>query len=380
VQEGGVIAAARTPEIPEIHARREMRGQARWSRLTAVDRLRLLLALVVVTACSEYDLRGSPDDARPGRRQPEANTPDTATANDTSSPPDSADTDIPADTGEAPSGQFDIVMLLDVAYIYDCYHADIAVQGGEFIRRMFASGADVAFAIASYDDYTIDGDWFEETTADGGNPYELLQQLTTDEGKLQAVIAAQKIEYGGDWMGSGLEAIKQAVKGRGYDQNCNGRFDSTYDIRPYDKDASDAFGGREAGVKDSSTPGTGNIDGVGFRKDSRRVVILFAENGLRDKTNGHEIPAGACPGVAGRSDTATAVVDAGAKLLSVNAYEFQDIDTTLQVQLEALADLTGSKIDANGDGAKNERAVLSGSWDWPPTDQLMKATWDLLEP
>lgn len=338
-----------------------------------------LATLGALAACSEYDLQGNQDDPRPGRRDPPDASPDTAVADDTSTPPDSGEVVIPDDTGTPPSGQFDIVMLLDIAYIYDCYHADIALRGQEFVEGMFATGADVAFAVGTYDDYVLDDVW-GGSTADGGNPYELEQQLTTDKSAILSVIGAQVLRYGGDYPGSGLEAIKQAVKGRGYDQDCDGKFDARYDIRPYEKDSSDAFGGRESGVKDGTTPGTGNLGGVGFRKGSRRVVMLFAENALRDKTNGHEIPSGACPGVAGRNDTATAVTDAGAKLLGIDTYEFWEIDTTLEDQLNALSDLTGSRIDANGDGVKNERAVMTGSWDWPPNDALMKATWDLLQP
>ena len=66
-----------------------------------------------------------------------------------------------------------------------------------------------------------------------------------------------------------------------------------------------------------------------------------------------------------------------AKFLGVNAYEFQDEDHLLQEQLVDLADSTGSKIDSDGDGARDDTAVLSGSWDWPATSVIVAAIWDL---
>ena len=42
-----------------------------------------------------------------------------------------------------------------------------------------------------------------------------------------------------------------------------------------------------------------------------------------------------------------------------------------------LVDSLGSKIDADGDGNKHDSAVLHGSWDWPPTQELADAIWHL---
>ena len=114
-----------------------------------------------------------------------------------------------------------------------------------------------------------------------------------------------------------------------------------------------------------------------FREDSKRVVVLFSENAFRDRDQGHTMPQDTCFDAASRLDAAASVRSLGAELLGVNSYEFQDSDPTLQEQFLDLVDRTGSKIDADGDGLEDDPAVLSGSWDWPPTAELVDAIWDL---
>lgn len=335
-------------------------------------------------ACSDYDIQGDEKDPPAGRRD---DTGDPATdTGDVADDTDSADGgDTVGDSGgggetgdpDAPSGKIDVVLLVDVAYFYDCYHADLALRTGELITTLFSSGADVAVAIATYDDYQVENEWF---AAWDGLPYRLEQQLTTDTSRLQSAASGLELEWGGDGPGSGYEAIVQATAGLGYDQDCDHAYDSGTDVKPFEKDRGDAFSGNVNGTSDSSVPGTGTTPGVGFRTGSTRIVILFAENTLRDRGEGHEVPSGACPGVAGRSDAVSALRGANALFLGVNAYEFQDMDTALQEQLEDLASSTGSKIDADQDGARDDLAVLSGSWDWPSTSLLVDAIWDLASP
>ncbi len=341
--------------------------------------MRLALLPLLVLSCSDYDLEKSSDE--PGAGGPrDTGAPDTDTSVTDTDDTDSGggqttDTDTNGQTDPPVEGKVDVVLIVDVAYVYDCYHADVALHTNDLVTALLGSGADVAVAIATFDDYQVDGEWF---AAWGGLPYVLVQQMTTDLGRLQSAASGLALEWGGDGPGTGLEAIAQAAGGDGYDQNCNGRFDSTTDIRPFNARGSDAFGGGATGSADSGTPGTGTRAGVGWRDNSKRVVVVLAENAFRDRNEGHETPSGACTPMATLSGAASEITAIDAKFLGVNAYEFQDIDPLLQEQLEELARSTTSKIDADSDGARDDLAVLAGSWDWPATDVVMRAIFDLV--
>jgi len=275
------------------------------------------------------------------------------------------------DGGAVSDGRkIDVVILVDTAYWYDCYHPDLAAEVDGLVDALLDSGHDAAVAIATYDDYNVAGQWW---AADGGLPYVLLQQLTTDRVRLHAASATLAMVWGGDGPGSGYEAVVQAMRGRGYDQNCNGSYDHDTDVRPFSASSSDAFGGSVTGLEDSGTPGTGTSAGVGFRTGAERVVVLNVQDSIRDTSYGHDIPSGACPGVASESGAASALTGIGAHMVGVNAYEFSDIDSTPQDQLRTLASDTSSLWDADGDGRKNDLAVLSSGWEWPATSDLTRA-------
>lgn len=336
--------------------------------------------LLLLTACTDYALKGGDDDPRAPRDDTDPDpVVDSAEDTDTTPDTDSGDVTVPPDTGdevvEPPSGKIDVVLVIDDSYWYDCYRVELPTRTTEIINALFASGANVAVAIATYDDYNVEGEWF---AAWGGTPFTLDQQLTTDSARLLAVAAGLEFTWGGDGPGTGFEALLQVGSGAGYDQDCDHGFDTENDIRAFKPSSSDAFGGAASGSSQSSVPGSGTIGGVGFREGSARVVVLFAENAFRDRANGDTTPAGACPGAAGRTDAISALGEA--KFLGINAYEFQDEDPELQTQLVDVAQSTGSKIDADGDGARDDTAVLAGTWDWPATPVIVEAIWDLVRP
>lgn len=330
-------------------------------------------SLILLAACSDYDLSSEPAVAgdRPGGRdsfQPEVET----GGNEDTSGSGTGETGAPGEP--LPDGKVDVVLLVDVAYIYDCYHADIAFETAALVEALLDSGADVAIGISTFDDYMVDGEWY---TAWDGGPYTLGTQITTDRSRLLSVASSMSLEWGGDAPGTGYEAIRQAAEGKGYDQDCDGKLDSANDISPFVDSRSDAFGGKVSGTYDSGVPGTGSEGGMGFRKGSTRVVVLVTENGLREAKYGDAMPKGTCPAGAEKGDAVTALSTLGAKFLGVNAYEFWDVDAKPQEQLEALASQTASKIDKDGDGKKTDLAVFGQNWDWPETAQLVTAIWQL---
>lgn len=343
---------------------------------------RFALPLALLWACTEYDLSKESRD-RPGGRQDSGDDPVTDTDEDSGGDNEDSgggtvDDSDGGDSGtpDVPSGKIDVVLLVDVSYFYDCYHADLAVEGSALVTALLSSGADVAVAIATFDDYQVEGEWWAGWD---GLPYSLEQQLTTDQSRLQSVTSRLELEWGGDGPGSAYEALVQATEGNGYDQDCDGSLDATTDIQPYRSSSTDAFGGGAGSARDGSTPGTGATAGVGFRDNSTRIVVLLTENAIRDRALGDSLPSGSCPSGAGKADAIAAINAAGAKFLGVNAYEFQDEDTNLQGQLEDLANGTSSRIDADSDGAEDDVAVLSGSWDWPETSVIVTAIWDLAD-
>lgn len=341
--------------------------------------MRLVPLALLFASCSDYDLGQTSD--KPGR-EPEADTApvdtDGGTTTGDTDVHDSGvvtDTDTTTDTPtQVPSGKIDVVLLMDIAYIYDCYHADLPLNTNALLDALYASGADVAVSIATYDDYYVSTEWF---TATDGKPYILEEQLTTDKSRLVSIANRLDLSWGGDGPGSGYEALAQVADGAGYDQDCDGQLDSTTDIRPFNARSSDAFAGGVGGSADTSTPGTGTRPGVGWREGSKRIVVLFAENANRDRDEGHEFSFAGCSATKTRSAAADKLGTVEARFLGVNAYEFQDEDPLLQEQLVAIANQTHSLIDADHDGAYDDDAVLSGSWDWPATDVLVAAIWDL---
>ena len=335
--------------------------------------MRFALVPVLLFACSDYDLaagQSQPGGHPDGRDtfSPNGETSETADSGETGR----KDTAIPSEP--IPEGKVDVALVIDVAYFYDCYHADLAVNTAALVEALLDSGADVAIGISSFDDYAVDGEWF---SAWGGVPYTLGTQVTTDRSRLLAVARGLSLEWGGDGAGSGYEALRQVGGGKGYDQDCDGRLDADTDITPFQSGKGDAFGGGVSGEYNSGVAGTGSEGGLAFRKGSKRVVVLITENGIREAKYGDTMPKGSCPAGADKSDAVGALTDLGAKFLGVNAYEFWDIDDKPQEQLEALASQTSSKIDKDGDGKKTDLAVFGEDWNWPPTATLVTAIWQL---
>jgi len=171
-----------------------------------------------------------------------------------------------------------------------------------------------------------------------------------------------------------MEALYQVATGQGYDQNCDGHYDSSTDILPYRSSSKDAFGGGGGESYDSHVEGAGTSGGVGWREGAMRVVLLATDNEIRDPDAGHDV-LGGCSGSAGYSDVVQSFTENGVKFMGINVYEYQTNDPTLQSQLNALATGTESYIE-NG----NTPAVFFGSWNWPSVHLISDALWDLSGP
>jgi len=268
----------------------------------------------------------------------------------------------------------DIFLLVDTAYSYSCYHPRIPDFLEELVNHLLLVYDDLALGFGIYDDYQVPG-W----AAGSGVPYKMVHQISTDGDSILEEASEHNMLYGGDAAGSGWEALHQAASGVGYDHNCNGDFESTWDIKPFIAEESDAFSGECGQSYDSEVQGTGKGKGVGFRAGSLPVFMLAADNHIRDEAMGDPLPEDACHGAATFDDAVSSVRNLDAKVLGINVYEYWSTDDTLLGQLNELAEATGSYIDKDDNGSKDDPAVLFGSWNWPPIEDVVDALWDLAE-
>ncbi|MDP6934162.1 MAG: hypothetical protein QGG40_14650, partial [Myxococcota bacterium] len=260
----------------------------------------------------------------------------------------------------------DVFIVLDTAYSYSCYHPDLPSFIEDMVDAVFPAYDNAAVGFGTYDDYT---DW----AATGGHPFKLRHQVSTDQNSVKLAAAGQSMVYGGNGYGSAYEALFQSVTGVGYDNSCDGTYDDSTDIQPFIPDSTDAFEGSAMGSYDDTIGGTGDVPGVGWRTGANKVVILAADNTIRDPDSGHDVPSAGCFDPPGLAKAAEAAIEANIKVLGVNVYEYQSSDNTLQQQLEDLAVASDSFLDRDGDGTYDDPAVLYGSWDWPSTSEVTGA-------
>jgi hypothetical protein len=249
----------------------------------------------------------------------------------------------------------------------------LSAVAGEF-NDIVSELADVLpaakFGVSTHDDYAYGGF--------GGppdKPFEMRQQITDDVGLMQDTLLAIPLHGGGDGPESSMEAMYQAASGVGYDQNCNGSYDSSYDVKPFIATADDPFGGGDGQFYDSTDESTGELGGFGFNDYALPIIIEATDNFLRDPENGYGAPGG-CPGDAGFSDVVDAVGDLGAYLIQVDVATYGTLGLP---QMNDLAEATGSTADTDGDGIANDLLVYA----WTGSDDdfresIVNAISDLL--
>lgn len=269
----------------------------------------------------------------------------------------------------------DIFVLLDTAYSYSCYHPDLESFIEQLVERLFEEFEDVGIGFGTYDDYRYGNNW----AAANGHPFKLQHQVSTDAESVVDAAHGQEMIYGGDALGSAYEALFQAATGQGFDQVCDQAFTNNVDVKPFEHGPDDAFGGAVVGTRDETTEGSGDRGGVGFRSGSSPIFLLASDNTIRNGELGHEMPVDTCGDPASFSQAVAAIGELGGRVLGMNVYEYQSSDDTLQGQLIELAQATNSFIDTDGDGVKDDPAVLFGSWNWPELDDIIAALWQMVE-
>lgn len=237
-------------------------------------------------------------------------------------------------------GRADILFLLDSTGSMGPTLTTLADNFASVVTTISSQIPDAAFGVTTFADYNYAG-------MGGGTdrPFVLRQQLSTNLGAVQAALNALSAGGGGDSRETAMEALYQAMTGRGYDQDCDARWDSATDVAPFISSLSDVFEGTAADTYQSDDLSTGTTGGVGFRRYALPVLIWTTDTDYRDPDNGDPVPE-VCSSPAGSKAVSATANGLGARLIGVNAGE----EAILTEHMEALASATSSTADVDGDG------------------------------
>jgi hypothetical protein len=147
-----------------------------------------------------------------------------------------------------------------------------------------------------------------------------------------------------------MEALYQGASDVGYDQDCNGSYNSSTDVLPFLSSSSDPFGGTAGQHYNSSYAGGGSSGGFGFRDYALPVLVYATDYDLRDPDNGYPAPGG-CPTDAGQTDVVAALSDIGGYAIGIQVNSYTSTPYNQMVQL---ANASGSYADTDGDGAADD--------------------------
>lgn len=238
----------------------------------------------------------------------------------------------------------DVMFILDETCSMTGTLDDVKTNFQSVANQLAALIPSLTFGVASFDDYG-----FGEMGDAGDRPFYRWQQQTNNLSAVQQALSGLTADGGADWPESTVEALYQASVGYGYDQNCNGSFDSETDVRPFITSPGDAFGGTVAGDYDASVPGTGDRGGNGFREGAVPIFVYTTDALVRNAWG----PYGEGP--KGNSPPPGCAQDAAAPMLQA-----------------ALADIDARAI---GVPARSGPALSGGSSYWPDAAMQEIATW-----
>lgn len=247
----------------------------------------------------------------------------------------------------------DVAFLIDTTCSMSATANAVANEFGTIASRLAVEIPDITFGAATYDDYAYGG-----FGAAPDKPFELRQQQTDDLGLVGDALANEVVIHNGsDWEESTIEAVYQAASGNGYDQNCNGSYTSTEDVKPFIESPIDAFYGAVQGKYNPAVPGTGELGGFGFRDETFPIIIYATDAPHRDPEDGYDSPGG-CAQDADFYDAYTALSALGSKLIGVCVN--CGPDTIQWGDAVELALVTGSMFDFDLNGV-DEPAVVEWS-------------------
>ncbi len=268
---------------------------------------------------------------------------------------------VPERTNVEESFEFSLnVQMGDVGFLLDTtcsMGGTLSSVSGEFSRivsELAASLPDAQYGVATYDDYAY-GSY--GSSSYGDKPFILVQQVTSSTSAVQTALSSLSTHGGSDGPESGMEALYQSLTGAGYDQDCDGRYTTSTDVKPFTASGGDPFSG--GGGQFNNGSGTGTVGGFGFRDYALPIVVYATDNYLRDPdgTNAYyRGTPGGCPGDGGSDAVVAEANNLGALLIGIA------VNSSLPTsQMNSLAGRTGSLADTDGDGSVDDKLVFSWS-------------------
>ncbi len=244
----------------------------------------------------------------------------------------------------------DVAFLLDTTGSMSGLAQAMAGEFASIAGSLAGFIPDITFGVATYEDYN-----YSSMGSGADKPFVLRQQQTDDFGLVQAALNSTRINSGDDAPESTIEALYQGASGRGYDQDCDGSYDSADDVLPFLATGSDPFGGAAGDWYDAAVPGTGTLGGYGFREDVLPIFIFATDNALRDAGDSSYRTPGGCPGDAAMADAIGAIAALNGRVVGIGvqlASTAEPMD-----QMRAIAAGTGSFGDMDGDGISEEAVI-----------------------
>ena len=204
---------------------------------------------------------------------------------------------------------------------------------------------DLTYGVASFDDYN-----YGEMGSGSDKPFHPQQQQTSNVALAQSALSGLTADGGDDITEASVEALYQAAIGWGYDQDCDGNYDSDTDVLPFETQPVDAFGGSTGGWSNPSTAGTGTLGGNGFREGAVPILVYATDAPMRNSFAPYDQgpKAGGIPGCnldAAAPMLTNALDDINAKTIGVAVGGPAAVPG---MQMVAVA--TGSWVDLDGDG------------------------------
>ncbi len=211
----------------------------------------------------------------------------------------------------------DVMFMIDTTCSMSSTLTGMSSQFSGIETGLHTALPDVEFGVSQHDDYPYTG----MGTSGIDHPFALDQQITDDTSAVQTALSRLSIHSGGDTPESSMEGLYQVLTGVGYDMKCDGRFDSSTDVKPFMSSAGDLFGGSGGQYYNASTSGGATGVGVGFRPYALPIIIYATDAQMRDKTapyrDAQAVPPQACNN-ATEAEVATAAKNMGAYLIGVS--------------------------------------------------------------
>jgi hypothetical protein len=244
----------------------------------------------------------------------------------------------------------DVVFILDTTGSMLTTLNAMRDEFGSIATDLASTIPDTEFGVASFDDYYYSGMGGGWDPTD--RPFQLRTQVTDNMARVQSELGSLTANGGDDLPESTIEALYQALTGKGYDQNCNGVYDEPTDVRPFIAEGADLFGGAGGQNYEETSSGGGTLGGMGFRDHALPILIYTTNAELRDPGNGYSGPGG-CGQDADSDLVVDAALDRSAYLIGIGARTSAPIP-----QMEDLAASTGSYADLDDDGFADDPLVF----------------------